>query len=118
MEGEREARTEQRVSIPTHKNGRPGKAKQEERGRDRKGGRDERDRQLLLERLKRLVRREVDPVKAGVTLWQLTDLSRLFDGEPTGAVGPLEVLEPVDGDSGRAGRELEESGLQPTKGRE
>jgi hypothetical protein len=38
-------------------------------------------------------------------------LARLLDGEATRAVGSLEVLEAVDGDSGSSGGELKETGL-------
>lgn len=69
------------------------------------------NRQLLFEGLIRLVRRQVDPVEARVTLGQLADLARLLDRKAPRAIRPLEVLEAVDRNARRAGRELEEARL-------
>jgi hypothetical protein len=46
-----------------------------------------------------------------MALGQLTGIAALLDREPTGAVGPLKVLEAVDGDAARAGDELEQARL-------
>jgi hypothetical protein len=54
---------------------------------------------------------ETHPVEAGMALWQLRWIARLLDGKPTRPVRALEVLEPVDGDTRSAGRELEQARL-------
>ncbi len=46
-----------------------------------------------------------------MTLGQGVDLARLFNREPSGSVATLEILEAVDGDSARAGGELEQAAL-------
>lgn len=43
--------------------------------------------------------------------WQLARVSVLFDGEPPGTIGTLEVLEPIDRYSGGSGGKLEEAGF-------
>lgn len=44
-------------------------------------------------------------------LGQLALLAGLLDREAAGPVGPLQVLEAVDGDARGAGRELQEAGF-------
>ena len=60
-------------------------------------------------RLKVRVRRQVETVEARVTLWQLSDLARFLEREPTGTVRTLQVLEPVDRDATRARRKLQQT---------
>lgn len=70
------------------------------------------NRELLLQRLERLIRREIDPVEACVRLGQLADLASLLDSKPPWSVRALKVLEAVDRDTRRAGRELKKPGLE------
>ena len=53
----------------------------------------DRERELALERVVVRVRREVEPVEAGVALGELRHLARLFEREPPGPVRALQVLE-------------------------
>lgn len=69
----------------------------------------DRPRELLLQRVVALVRRQVEAVEARVGLGQLALLAGLLDREAAGPVGPLQVLEAVDGDARGAGRELQEA---------
>ena len=65
--------------------------------------------ELALQRVESLVRWQVEPVEARVTLRQLRLLARLLDSEATRSIGALQILEAVDGDTGSAGRELQET---------
>ena len=70
-----------------------------------------RPRQLLLERLVVLVRRQVDTVEARVALRQLVRVSTLLNREPPWAIRALQVLEAVDRNPRRARRELQQPAL-------
>lgn len=52
-------------------------------------------RQLLLESRIILIRRQVDPIEAGVTLWKLRRIPRLLDREPPWSIRTLQVFEAV-----------------------
>ena len=66
---------------------------------------------LALQRVESLVRWQVEPVEARVTLRQLSLLAGLLDREAARTVRALQVLEAVDGDTGSASRELQETGF-------
>ena len=67
--------------------------------------------QLLLQRIKALIRRQIQPIETRMTLRQLRLLPRLLNGEPPGPVTTLQILEPIDRDPTGSGRELQESRL-------
>jgi len=67
--------------------------------------------QLVFQRSIVLVRRQVDPVEAGMALWKLRGIARLLDSESAGAIRTLQILEPVDRDSGGSSSELEQAGF-------
>lgn len=46
-----------------------------------------------------------------MTLWKLRGIARLLDGESAGTIGTLQILEPVDRDSGGSCCELEQTGF-------
>lgn len=65
--------------------------------------------QFILQRLKRLIRRQIEAIKASMTLWQLIMFARLLDRESSRAIRALQILEPVDRNTRGAGRKLEET---------
>lgn len=67
--------------------------------------------EFLRQRVEGLVRREVESVEASVRLGQLALLAGLLDREATRAIGTLEVLEAVDGDTRGSCGELEQTGF-------
>ena len=67
--------------------------------------------QLLLQRVVRLVRRQIQPVEARVTLRQRRLVLCLFDREASRAVAALQVLESVHGDTRGTRGELQKTRL-------
>lgn len=66
-------------------------------------------RELLVEGVVALVRRQVETVEASVGFRELRFLARLLDREAAGAIGALQVLEAVDRDARCARGELQEA---------
>jgi hypothetical protein len=64
-------------------------------------------RQLVFQRCVVPVWRQVDPVEASVTLWELRGITRLLDSESTRTVRALQIFEPINRNSGGASSELE-----------
>ena len=56
-----------------------------------------------------LIRRQVDPIEARMTLRELTLLTRLLNRESPRPIGSLQVFETINRNSRRARRELQEA---------
>lgn len=70
-----------------------------------------RDGHLVLQGVVGLVRRQIQTVEAGVRLRQSHRVTRLLDGEPSGAIRTLQILEAVDGDTRGTRGELQQTRL-------
>lgn len=68
-------------------------------------------RELMLQARIILIRRQINPVEARVTLRELVGVAGLLDRESPRPVGSLKVLEPVDRDTRCARGELQEARL-------
>lgn len=55
--------------------------------------------QLLLQRRIILIRRQINPIEARMTLRQLARVSRLLNRKPSRSIRPLQILESIDRDT-------------------
>lgn len=67
------------------------------------------ERELLLQALIILVRRQVKPVEAGVATWKPRRVTRLLDGESPGSIRSLQILEAINRHSRGSGGELKQA---------
>lgn len=56
-----------------------------------------------------LVRGQINPIEAGMTLRQLRWVTRLFDRETSGTIRALQIFEAIDGYARSSGRKLKKS---------